>query len=123
MKNNVLLVSLISLFASVACNSTPSIDAVQDSVADDVEALLTEDNNEDTYFRLDRFFLDANPEPLIFTGVLKATYFYKNRVGKWDSRNMRWITTRDSTKMYRNVTIRYRDKKYDHYTIEIAAPE
>lgn len=122
MKINALFASIVSLFVLVACNTTPSIDAVQESVADDVEALLLEDNNEDAYFRMDRFFLDANPEPLVYTGVLKATYFYKNRTGRWDSRNLRWIATQDSTKMYRNVTIRYRDKKYDHCTIEIAAP-
>ena len=123
MKVNHFLAIIVLAFLASACKSAPTIDEVESSVADDVEELLMEDNNDEKYFRMDRFFLNENPNPLVYTGVLKATYFYKNRTGKWDARNLRWIPTQDSLKMYRDVTIKFRDNKYDQYTIEIAAPE
>ena len=123
MKSITLCSIIVSGLFLIACNSTPSIDEVENAVKDGVEALLTEDNNADKHFRMDRFFLSENPEPLVYTGTLKTTCFYKNPTGEWDRRNLRFIATLDSLKMYRKVTIKFRDKKYDYYTIEIAAPE
>ena len=122
MKIELFFASIVSLFLLASCSYTPTIEEVQEGVAEEVESLLTEDNNEDTYFRLERFFLNENPEPLVYTGVLKTTYYYKNPLGKWDPRRMQWLATQDSTKLYRDVMVRFRDKKYEHYTIEISAP-
>ena len=92
-----------------ACSKEPTIDEVEQSSADAVERLLTEDNNEDLYLRLDRFFLDEHPDKLTYTGTLKATAFYKNKLGKWDSSRVRWVATTDSLKLYRSVEIKFRD--------------
>lgn len=119
MKKGVIILSFIGVLGLTACSWVPSIDEVEKETREGVEELLTEDNNEDKFFRLDRYFLNEHPDLRTFTGTLKATYFYKNEHGKWDFRRLRWIAMQDSMKVYRKVIIKYRDLWYDAYTMSI----
>lgn len=116
--------NVIPFFYSVvmsvtACDWIPSIDKVEKETRESVEELLTEDNNQDAFFRLDRYFLDEQLDLRTYTGSMKATYFYKNEHGKWNSRRGGWVATQDSLKVYWSVTIKYRGWKFDAYTISI----
>ena len=102
-----------------SCWYSPDIDLVEEETRDDVERLLTEDNNKDTYCRLDRYFLSEHPDDLTYTGFLKGMYFYNNR--RYDFNRYKFITFKDSTKFYRNVVVKFRDKNYDHFVISISA--
>lgn len=103
---------MLSVFCLVfllsSCNNSPSPQDVQEMVKDEVEELLTENNSEAIWFRMDRFFLMDNPEPLTYTGSLKCTVFYN-----------RYYSGLDSLYQYRDVVIKFQSNKYDYYYIEI----
>ena len=65
--------------------------------------------------------LSEQVDDLTYKGTLKATAFYKS--SKWDSKRYKFVDVPDSTKLYRTVIIKFRDKKYDYYTISIQADE
>ena len=102
-----------------SCWYSPDIDLVEEETRDDVERLLTEDNNEDTYCRLDRYFLSEHPDDLTYRGTLKGTFFYDSR--HYDTSRHKFFTSKDSTRFYRNVVVKFRDKNYDHFVISISA--
>lgn len=109
------------LFFVMGCSSAPKIEEVEKDTKEGVEQLLTEDNNEELTLRLDRYFLSEQVDDLTYKGTLKATAFYKS--SKWDKNRFKIVEVPDSTKLYRNVIIKFRDKKYDYYTISIQADE
>ena len=115
MKKQIVILSLICLLAS--CVSAPTIDEVETQTREGVEELLTEDNNENLSFRLERYFLTEQTDDLTYVGTLKATAFYKDK--RWNDRTLRIQEVLDSTRLYRSVEIKFRDKKYQHYTISI----
>lgn len=121
MKRLLTIFALTTLFFLAGCSLAPSIDRVQEDTAEGVEELLTEDNNEKISLRLDRYFLSEQVDDLTYKGTLKATAFYKS--SKWDSKRYKFVDVPDSTKLYRTVIIKFRDKKYDYYTISIQADE
>ena len=110
-----------SLLFMMGCSFAPKIEDVEKSTKEGVEELLTEDNNDELSFRLDRYFLSEQVDEMTYKGTLKATAFYNSP--KWDSNRFKVIQVPDSTKLYRTVIIKYRDKKYDHYTISIKAKD
>ena len=110
-----------SLLLLMGCSSAPKIEDVEKDTKDGVEQLLTEDNNDELTLRLDRYFLSEQVDDLTYKGTLKATAFYKSP--QWDSNRLKIVQVPDSTKLYRNVVIKFRDKKYDYYTISIQADE
>lgn len=109
--------ALSTLLTLVACTSAPSIEKVQEETTDDVENLLTEDNNDELYFRFDRYFLSEQVDDLTYKGTVKSTAFYQDR--KWDDNKHKFVNGIDSLKLYRTVIIKFRDKKYDYYTVTI----
>ena len=121
MKKILTTLALTTLFALIGCSTAPSIEDVQESTAEGVESLLTEDNNENLFLRMDRYFLSEQVDELTYKGTLKATAFYKSP--KWDDRRYKFVDVPDSTKLYRTVIIKFRDKKYDYYTISIQTDE
>ena len=113
------ITTLLSLFG---CSTVPSIEEVQENTAAGVESLLTEDNNEELSLRMDRYFLNEQVDDLTYKGKLKATAFYNKT--RWDRKRLELVAdVPDSTKLYRTVIIKFRDKKYDYYTISIQAEE
>ena len=121
MKRLLTTLSLSALLTLIGCSSVPSIEKVQESSAEGVESLLTEDNNEELSYRLDRYFLSEQVDDLTYKGSLKATAFYKSPGYDWDRHDI--VYKEDSTKFYRTVIIKFRDKKYDYYTISIQESE
>lgn len=121
MKKILTALTFATLLTFVGCSSVPSIEEVQEETKEGVEELLTEDNNKELSLRMDRFFLSEQVDDLTYKGTLKATAFYKS--SRWDSRRYRIIEVPDSTKLYRTVIIKFRDKKYDFYTISITEDE
>ena len=113
--------ALVALLSLIGCSTAPSIEKVEESTAKGVEELLTEDNNAELSFRMDRYFLSEQVDELTYKGSLKATAFYKSP--KWDSNRFKMIEVPDSTKLYRTVIIKFRDKKYDSYTIQIRSED
>lgn len=113
------ITTLLFLFG---CSTVPSIEEVQESTAAGVESLLTEDNNEELSLRMDRYFLNEQVDDLTYKGKLKATAFYNKP--RWDRKRLELVAdVPDSTKLYRTVIIKFRDKKYDYCTISIQAEE
>ena len=101
------LVFILGAMLICSCSTKPDIQDVEDNTRADVESLLTEDNNGRLWLRMDRYFLSDDTQPLTYRGYLKATAFY------------RFYNRTDSLKVYYDVTIKFRDKKYDWYTISI----
>lgn len=116
-----ILILILGIILLHGCTTIPSIEKVQDATADSVEKLLTEDNNEELSFRMDRYFLSEQIDELTYKGTLKATAFILHR--KWDWNKNKFYNAKDSLKLYRTVTIKFRDKKYDYYTISIQSEE
>ena len=58
---------------AIALSGAPSIESVERRVKSGVEDLLTEDNTNNNYYQLDRFFLSEQTDPLTYIGSLKAT--------------------------------------------------
>lgn len=56
MKKLLTTFAIATLLSFIGCSTVPSIEEVQESTADGVESLLTEDNNEELSLRMDRFF-------------------------------------------------------------------
>lgn len=98
------LIYLIGALLIVSCNKAPSIEKVQNYSAQRVEELLSEKNNEQVQGKVVEYWLDDNPEPLIYTGHVNQMMYFKG----------------DSIKVYRDVKIKFRDSKYDFCTIEIS---
>ena len=106
------------LLIMMGCSSVPKIEDVEEDSKEGVERLLTEDNNDKLTYRLDRYFLSEQVDDLTYKGILKATAFRKSQ--KFDSYRLEMVQVTDSTKLYRNVIIKFRDKRYDFYTISIS---
>ena len=122
MKKLLTTFAIATLLSLIGCSTVPSIEKVQESTADGVESLLTEDNNEELSLRMDRYFLSEQVDDLTYKGTLKATAFYNKT--RWDRKRLEFVAdVPDSTKLYRTVIIKFRDKKYDYYTISIQADE
>ena len=117
MKKILTVSALATIFLLASCSIAPSIEEVEESTTEGVEELLTEDNNVELSLRMDRYFLSEQVDELTYKGTLKATAFYKS--SKWDSRRYKFVEVPDSTKLYRTVIIKFRDKNYDTYTISI----
>ena len=116
------MLTITTLLFLIGCSIAPSIEKVQESTADGVESLLTEDNNEELSLRMDRYFLSEQVDELTYKGTLKATAFYNKT--RWDRKRLEFVSdVPDSTKLYRSVIIKFRDKKYDYFTITIQADE
>lgn len=113
--------TLAALLSLIGCSTAPSIEKVEESTAKGVEELLTEDNNENLSLRMDRYFLSEQVDELTYKGMLKATAFYKSAT--WDRNRFKVVEVPDSTKLYRTVIIKFRDKKYDYYTISIRSED
>ncbi len=107
-----------SLLLMMGCSSVPKIEDVEEDSKEGVERLLTEDNNDKLTYRLDRYFLSEQVDDLTYKGTMKATAFRKSQ--KFDSYRLEMVQVTDSTKLYRNVIIKFRDKRYDFYTISIS---
>lgn len=88
-------------------NNAPSIDEVESMTKKGVEDLLSEDDDKNHYYKLDRYFLTEQTDLLTYTGNLKATYYWYG----------------NSSKVYRRVTIKFSDNKFERYTISIKAQE
>ena len=109
--------SVISLLFMVSCSSAPKIEDVENSTQKNVEALFTEDNNEELTVRMDDYFLTEQVDKLTYKGILKGTAFYSSL--DWDDRQSKVVQVPDSTKISLYVTIKYLDKKYSKYTVLI----
>lgn len=118
MKRMILLITGILLLSS-SCHRMPSIDKVQEATEEGVRDLLTEDNNELLTYRMDRYFLSEQIDDYTFVGTLKATAFMTSPLGKV----LKAFSGTDSLKLYRTVIIKFRDKKYESYTITIKGQE
>ena len=97
---------------AIALSGAPSIESVERRVKSGVEDLLTEDNTNNNYYQLDRFFLSEQTDPLTYIGSLKATYYWKS-----------WNGSFQNQRVYKDVIIKFRDKNYESYTISIKAQE
>lgn len=117
MKKLLLPLTLLLALCVSGCNIQPSIEKVEESSRDTVEQLLTEDNREDVYLRMDRYFLSEKQDLLTYVGTVKATLFYKDT--DWDWKRHEYVDKIDSIKLYRKVVVKFRDKKYNHYTVTI----
>ena len=114
LKKLLTLSAICLLFSLSGCSFAPSIEEVEEFTARAVEGLLVEDNNEELVLRMDRYFLSEKTDELTYVGSLKATALY---YGPWHK------SVPDSTKLYRTVTIKFRDRHYEHYTITIEDDE
>lgn len=103
--------ALVALFVA-ACSNAPDIDDLKDNSAPLVEQLVTEDNTEALSYRLDRYILDGHPDKLTYTGTVKVTAFTKETDAEGNVKV-------DSTKMYRDVEIKFRSTDYDKYTVNM----
>ena len=113
MKAIKLLALATATFILFGCkDKAPDIQKVQDATESSVEQLLTEDNNEQIYLRMDRYFLSEQTNPLTYEGYLKATAFFHI-----------FPTRTDSLKVYKKVVIKFQDKDYDAYSILITKYE
>ena len=104
---------LVALCA-VSCSDAPDIDDLKEDSAPLVEQLVTEDNTEKLSYRLDRYILDGHPDKLTYTGTVKVTAFTKETDAEGHVKV-------DSTKMYRDVEIKFRGTDYDKYTVNLYA--
>ena len=104
----------LAALCMVSCSNAPDIDDLKEDSAPLVEQLVTEDNTEVLYYRLDRYILDGHPDKLTYTGTAKVTEFKKTT----DADGVAKI---DSTKMYRDVEIKFRGTDYDKYTVNMYA--
>ena len=116
-----LFILVLGIVCLYGCVTSPSIELLQEKTLSDVEELITEDNNEELSIRLDRYFLSEQVDDLTYKGSVKATAFYKKT--SWDWNRNRIVDTKDSLKFYKSVIIKFRDKKYDYYTISIQSEE
>ena len=114
----ILVLSIVCLYG---CTVSPNIEDLQERTASTVEELIREDNNEEVSIRLDKYFLSEQIDDLTYKGFIKATAFIKTASFDWDKNKI--VDTRDSLKFYRPVIIKFRDKKYDYYTISIQSEE
>ena len=105
--------ALVALYA-VSCSNGPDIDDLKEDSAPLVEQLVTEDNTEKLSYRLDRYILDGHPDKLTYTGTVKVTAFTKETDAEGNVKV-------DSTKMYRDVEIKFRGTDYDKYTVNLYA--
>ena len=105
------------LMLMAGCSSAPKLEEVENSTRKNVEALLTEDNNEELTYRMDDYFLTEQVDDLTYKGILRGTAFFQKL--KWDDEQFKVIQVLDSSKIYLNVTIKYCDKEYEHYLVFI----
>ncbi len=105
--------ALVALCA-VSCSNGPDIDDLKEDSAPLVEQLVTEDNTEILSYRLDRYILDGHPDKLTYTGTVKVTAFMREKDAEGNVQV-------DSTKMYRDVEIKFRGTDYDKYTVNLYA--
>ena len=111
------LVFIIGTLLFVSCNTAPDIQKLTELTRPEVENLITEDNNDETYIRLDRYFLSEKPDDRTYIGSVKMTAFYKHT--KWNFSTLMREEVVDSLKLYKEVIIKFTDNKYDYYTIHI----
>ena len=102
---------MVALCAT-SCSNAPDIDDLKENSLPLVEQLVTEDNTEKLSYRLDRYILDGHPDKLTYTGTVKVTAFTR----EVDAAGNVQV---DSTKMYRDVEIKFRGTDYDKYTVNM----
>lgn len=117
MKHLVIPIVLFLCCSITGCNTKPSIQEVCAETEDGVRELLMENYSDEIQLRMDRYFLDTQADELTYTGALKATAFFKNPT--WDSNKGVVVEVDDSISFYRNVKIKFLDKKYEEYSITI----
>lgn len=111
------LFSLVVLTFMASCSSAPKLDEVEKRTMDKVAELLTEDNNDELSFRLNKYYLLEKVDALTYTGILETTAFYNHSV--WDDEKFDFAQKRDSLNLYREVIIKFNDKNYNSCTISI----
>jgi hypothetical protein len=111
------LFSLVVLTFTTSCSSGLNLEEVEKKTKDKVEELLTEDNNDELSFRLNKYYLLKKVDDLTYNGILDVTAFYKH-LG-WDDVKFDVVKKRDSLNLYREVIVKFKDKDYNSYTILI----
>ena len=107
-----ILVLIAGIILLWSCTPKPTIEEVEDFTRADAESLLTEANKEDLYLRMDRYFLYDDSEDLTYKGYLRATAFYNIRYGST-------IVRSDSLKVSYDVCVKFMDKRYKSYMIQL----
>ena len=111
------LFSLTVLIFMTGCSSSPNLEEVQKKTREKVEELLTEDNNDELSFRLNKYYVVKKADDLTYNGILETTAFY-NRL-EWDDLIFDFVQKRDSLNLYRDVIVKFNDKNYNSCTILI----
>ena len=111
------LFSLVVLTFMVSCSSAPKLEEVEKRTKDKVEELLTEENNDELSFRLNKYHLLEKVDDLTYAGILETTAFYKHKA--WDDEVFDFVQKRDSLSLYREVIVKFQDKNYNSCTILI----
>lgn len=111
------LFSLTVLIFMTGCSSSPNLEEVQKKTREKVEELLTEDNNDELSFRLNKYYVVKKDDDLTYSGILETTAFY-NRL-EWDDLKFDFAQKRDSLNLYRDVIVKFNDKNHNSCTIII----
>lgn len=109
------LFSFVVLIFMVSCSSSPKLDEVEKKTKDKVEELLTEDNNDELSFRLNKYYVVKKVDALTYNGILETTAFYSHR--EWDDLTFDFVQKRDSLNIQREVIVKFHDKSYNSCTI------
>ncbi len=110
-----ILIFVIGLICLCSCSKEPSIVEVENGTYSTVEALFNElaidsfngagiDVNE---CRIDRYFIYEHPDDLTYKGTLKGTV------------KVNFLFVYDSVKVYKPVTVKFMDKKYERFSVHI----
>lgn len=102
-----LLILLITILCIIGCNVAPTFEQIEEAVAPKIEEMILETSNSLIQTKVINFWLDEHPSPLIYTGHLNQMIYFED----------------DSLKLYKNVEVKFRDKKYNFYTLEISIPK
>lgn len=109
------LFSFAVLIFMTSCSSALNLEEVEKKTKDKVEELLTEDNNDDLSFRLNKYYVVKKVDDLTYNGILETTAFYKHT--EWDDLIFNFVQKRDSLNLQREVIIKFHDKNYNSCTI------
>ena len=123
MKEKKIIKSVLALFSfavlifMTSCSSAPKLEEVEKRTKDKVEELLTEDNNDELSFRLNKYCVVKKVDGLTYNGILETTAFYKHT--EWDDLIFDFVQKRDSLNLQREVIVKFHDKNYNSCTIII----
>lgn len=112
-----ILILVLSVLCLCSCSREPSILDVENGSYDTVETLFAEMVTEYLHeagisreiweCRMDKYFLYEHPDDLTYKGTLKGTILVFD------------YNQNDSVKVYKPVTIKFIDKKYERYAVQI----